>query len=145
MTDCPFCQITRGETPAAVVHEDDLSVAFLDRRPLFPGHTLLIPRAHHETLMDLPPGLAGDLFERARVLSVAIEQSLQAEGLFVGLNNRISQSVPHLHLHLVPRRKGDGLKGFFWPRHPYESEAEMERTAERIRAAMQELRGELGE
>ena len=145
MNDCPFCQIASGQVPAALVHEDDLSLAFLDRRPLFPGHTLLIPRAHHETLMDLPPGLAGPLFARARLLSIAIERALQAGGIFVGLNNRISQSVPHLHLHIVPRHQGDGLKGFFWPRHPYESEAAMAETAGRIREAMEELRGEPGE
>lgn len=145
MDDCIFCQIASGQVQTAMVFADEVSVAFLDRRPLFPGHTLLIPRAHHETLMDLPPDLVGVLFQRARLLAQAIEQALGAEGIFVGINNRISQSVPHLHLHIVPRHKGDGLKGFFWPRHQYESDAAMTQTAERIRQAMKELQGGLGE
>jgi histidine triad (HIT) family protein len=141
MADCVFCDIVSGRTPAAVVFEDSLTLAFLDRRPLFPGHTLLIPREHHTTLMDLPPELVAPLFANAQRLSRAVELAMQAEGLFLAVNNRISQSVPHLHLHLVPRRKGDGLKGFFWPRTRYDSEEQMQETALRIRAALEVLEG----
>jgi histidine triad (HIT) family protein len=125
-TDCLFCRIAAGATPAAIVFEDRHSLAFLDHRPLFPGHCLLIPRAHHETLTDTPPELAGTLFVNARMLCAAVERALVAEGSFVAVNNRISQSVPHLHIHVVPRRKGDGLKGFFWPRQKYRDEHHIE-------------------
>lgn len=101
-------------------------MAFLDHRPLFPGHCLLIPRAHYETLGDLPPELAAELFAQARRLSLVVEEALSAEGSFVAINNRVSQSVPHVHVHVVPRRKGDGLKGFFWPRRKYRDAAETE-------------------
>lgn len=133
---CVFCSIVRGETPADVVLESDELLAFLDHRPLFPGHVLLVPRVHHETLVDLPRGRVEPLFLAAQRLAAAVERALGAEGTFVALNNRVSQSVPHLHVHVVPRRKGDGLKGFFWPRHPYESEAARVEIAERIRAAL---------
>ena len=136
MPECVFCQIINGEIPATVVFEDEVSLAFLDRRPLFPGHCLLIPRAHHTTLMDLPPELVPPLFLNARRLAAAVEVAMQAEGIFVGINNRISQSVAHLHIHIVPRRKGDGLKGFFWPRTTYASDEAMAATAQRIRAAL---------
>ena len=139
MSDCPFCQIASGQVEAAVVFEDDLSLAFLDRSPLFPGHCLLIPRGHYATFMDLPPGLVGPLFVSAQRLARAIEVALGAEGVFVGINNRISQSVPHLHLHVVPRGKGDGLKGFFWPRQKYPDAAAMEAVAARLRAALDGL------
>lgn len=133
---CIFCQIARGEIPAEVVFEDEVSLAFLDRTPLFPGHCLLIPREHHSTLMDLPEELVAPLFANARRLAAAVEVALQAEGIFVGINNRISQSVQHLHVHVVPRRRGDGLKGFFWPRRKYPSQEAMAETAERIRRAL---------
>lgn len=122
---CRFCAIIRGEQPAQIVFEDRWSVAFLDRRPLFPGHTLLVPRDHHATLADLPAELVGPLFANAKLLARGIEEALGAEGSFVAINNRVSQSVPHLHIHIVPRRKGDGLKGFFWPRQAYRDEAAM--------------------
>ena len=125
-----------GGAPAARVLEDEDFVAFLDLRPLFPGHTLLVPRAHHETLTDLPVDLVGPLFTRARRLAGAMEQALDAKGSFVAVNNRVSQSVPHLHVHVVPRTKGDGLKGFFWPRTRYRDDEEMEAVAARLRAVL---------
>jgi histidine triad (HIT) family protein len=138
-TECLFCRIAAGATGAAIAFEDDHSLAFLDHRPLFPGHCLLIPRAHHETLADLPPHLVGPLFGNARMLCAAVEQGLEAEGSFVAVNNRISQSVPHLHIHVVPRRRGDGLKGFFWPRQKYRDDPHMEQTRLAIHNAMQRL------
>jgi histidine triad (HIT) family protein len=127
MTDdnCLFCRIVSGEVPATIVYEDEQSLAFLDHRPLFHGHTLLVPRVHVETLGELPVSLVGPFFETAQLLSVAVQAGLDAEGTFVAMNNRVSQSVPHLHVHVVPRRKGDGLKGFFWPRTKYKNEDEM--------------------
>ena len=122
---CLFCRIVSGEVPAVVVYEDDNSLAFLDHRPLFHGHTLLVPRRHVETLGDLPASLVEAYFKAAQLLSRAVEPALGAEGTFVAMNNRISQSVPHLHVHVVPRRKKDGLKGFFWPRTKYKNEEEM--------------------
>jgi histidine triad (HIT) family protein len=121
--DCPFCKIVRSEAQSYNVFEDDISLAFLDRRPLFPGHCLLIPKSHYETLIDLPASLVAPLFQNAQLLARAMEQGLQAEGTFVAINNRISQSVPHLHIHIVPRHTKDGLKGFFWPRQHYQDEA----------------------
>ena len=121
--DCPFCKIIRSEAQSYNVFEDDVSLAFLDRRPLFPGHCLLIPKSHIETLIDLPAALVAPLFQNAQLLALAMEEGLQAEGTFVAINNRISQSVPHLHIHIVPRHAKDGLKGFFWPRQHYQDEA----------------------
>jgi histidine triad (HIT) family protein len=134
--DCAFCEIAAGGEAASVVFEDEVSVGFLDNRPLFPGHTLLVPREHHETLADLPADLVGPLFANAQLLSRAIPEAMGKPGSFVALNNVVSQSVPHLHVHVVPRRRKDGLRGFFWPRSKYESEKEMRRTAERVRAAV---------
>lgn len=138
-TQCRFCAIVTGETPACIVFEDDSVIAFLDRRPLFPGHILLVPRQHFETLGDLPEPLIPPLFSKARLLVQAVEEALEAEGTFVALNNRVSQSVPHLHVHIVPRRRHDGLKGFFWPRHNYGDESEMLRVGEVIRSAVARL------
>jgi histidine triad (HIT) family protein len=135
---CAFCPIIAGEAPAHVVLDDDVAVAFLDRTPLFPGHTLLVPREHHETLTDLPPDLLGPLFARAQRLAGAMESALGAKGSFVAMNNRVSQSVPHLHVHVVPRTKGDGLKGFFWPRTKYGSDEEAAEVAARLRSALAE-------
>ena len=134
--DCAFCGIVRGEAPAALVFADELTLAFLDRRPLFPGHVLLAPRAHHETLADLPSDLLAPLFGNAQLVERAIEQGLGADGVFLAINNHVSQSVPHLHVHLVPRREKDGLKGFFWPRQRYADENAMNEMAERLRAAI---------
>ena len=124
-----------GERPAARVLEDESFVAFLDVRPLFPGHTLVVPRDHHETLTDLPGAEVGPLFDRVRALAVAMEDALGAQGSFVAVNNRVSQSVPHLHVHVVPRTKGDGLRGFFWPRTKY-GRGEMAAYGQRIRDAL---------
>ena len=124
--ECLFCQIAAQRRAAAVVFEDDDSLVFLDHRPLFPGHCLLIPKTHVETLADLPLAQVGPLFTVAQRVARAMEDGLAAEGSFVAVNNRVSQSVAHLHIHVVPRRKKDGLKGFFWPRGRYATEAEME-------------------
>jgi histidine triad (HIT) family protein len=137
-TGCTFCGIARGDVASFTVLDEPLVLAFLDIRPLFHGHVLLVPRAHVETLGDAPPELVTPLFLAARRLARAVERGLGAEGTFVAMNNRISQSVPHLHVHVVPRRKKDGLKGFFWPRTKYASDAEAEATRERIAAALRE-------
>ena len=134
--ECLFCRIVSGELPGTVVYEDDNAVAFLDHRPLFPGHTLLVPRQHVETLGDLPTKLVAPYFEAAQLLSLAVESAMDAEGTFVAMNNRVSQSVPHLHVHVVPRRRKDGLKGFFWPRTKYKSDEEMQEVKEKISAAL---------
>lgn len=139
LKDCLFCKVVVGETPANVVFEDALSLAFLDHRPLFPGHCLLVPRNHCETLSDLQTDLVGPFFANVQLLARAVELALAAEGSFVALNNRISQSVPHLHVHIVPRRKKDGLKGFFWPRNKYGSAAELEEVQKSIQSAIAEL------
>jgi histidine triad (HIT) family protein len=117
------------------VLDDEQAMAFLDMRPVFPGHCLLVPRDHHETLGDLPASLVGPFFTSGQRLAAAVEQALDAHGSFVAMNNRVSQSVPHAHLHVVPRRFKDGLRGFFWPRQKYESDAAMAETAARIRRA----------
>src|SRR5687767_11312060 len=122
---CIFCKIVKGEIPGNIVFEDDVAMAFLDHRPLFYGHCLLVPRNHFETLSDLPEDLVGPLFERTQLLVRGVESALAAEGSFVAMNNRVSQSVPHLHVHVVPRKRKDGLKGFFWPRNKYADQAEM--------------------
>jgi histidine triad (HIT) family protein len=133
---CTFCAIVAGDVDAARVYEDDLTVAFLDARPLFPGHTLLVPRVHIETLHDLPAPEVGPFFERAQRLSVAVRDAMEATGTFVAINNVVSQSVPHLHVHVVPRRFKDGLRGFFWPRTKYADDAQRDAVAGRIRAAL---------
>ena len=133
MADCVFCEIIAGNVPAHFVLEAPEAVAFLDARPLFKGHVLLVPREHHETLRDLPKELIGPLFQYAQQLTASVEQALAAAGSFVAMNNKISQSVPHLHVHIVPRNPKDGLRGFFWPRHKYASEEEAAEYALRIR------------
>lgn len=133
---CPFCAIAEDPSGAHLVLDEPDFVAFLDRRPLFHGHTLVVPRAHHETLMDLPEDLMGPLFSRVRRVAGALEGALGAKGVFVGQNNRVSQSVPHLHVHVVPRRPKDGLRGFFWPRTTYAGEPQMAEVAGRIREAL---------
>jgi histidine triad (HIT) family protein len=133
--DCVFCAIVAGEVPADVVLEDTEVVAFLDRRPLFKGHTLLVPREHVVTLPDLPAGLRDGFLAAAQRLATAMVDGLGAQGSFVAMNNVVSQSVAHLHLHVVPRTKGDGLRGFFWPRTTY-AEGEAGEYAERLRAAL---------
>lgn len=133
---CTFCAIAAGEAPAHVVADDETVVAFLDMRPLFPGHTLLVPRQHHETLADLPSELLEPFFGWAQRLAAAMEQGLGAAGSFVALNNRVSQSVPHLHVHVVPRNRKDGLRGFFWPRTRYTSDAQADAVVERLRSVL---------
>jgi len=140
MDSCLFCRIVSGALPATIVYEDDNSVAFLDHRPLFPGHTLLVPREHVETLGELPTKIVGAYFETAQLLSRAVESAMEAEGTFVAMNNRVSQSVPHLHVHVVPRRKKDGLKGFFWPRTKYKSDEEMEEVKKKIANAVKKIK-----
>ncbi len=133
---CLFCEIVRGEREANIVFRDEISIAFLDHRPLFPGHCLLITKEHFQTLTDLPREIVGPLFLNAQRLAGAVQKVMKAEGTFVAVNNIVSQSVPHFHLHAVPRRKGDGLKGFFWPRRAYKS-------AEEIAAVQRDLSAEL--
>lgn len=133
---CIFCEIANGSPLAPALFEWPDSLAFLDHRPLFPGHVLLIPKAHVETLPDLPEESVGPLFLHARMLCIALERALDAEGTFLAVNNRVSQSVPHLHVHIVPRRRKDGLKGFFWPRTKYRDADEMETIRQKIRAAL---------
>ena len=129
---CLFCQIVSGELDAVVVHEDDDTIAFLDHRPLFEGHTLLIPRDHFETFSDLPAGLVEPVFSAAQTLSGAVQTAMDSVGTFVAMNNKVSQSVPHLHVHIVPRQPRDGLRGFFWPRHKYASHERMEEVGRRV-------------
>ena len=136
MTDCVFCRIAAGEVPADFVLDDDEFVAFLDARPVFKGHVLVMPRRHYVTLADLPVPAVGPLFERVRLISAAVPAALGAQGTFVALNNTVSQSVPHLHVHVVPRTRGDGLRGFFWPRQRYATEEEAADYARRIRDAL---------
>jgi histidine triad (HIT) family protein len=135
---CRFCAIADGDEDAHVVFEDEHSIAFLDHRPLFPGHALLIPREHYETIWDLPDELVGPLFANAKSLSAAIREAMGSQGAFIALNNVVSQSVPHLHVHLVPRNRKDGLRGFFWPRRKYDSDEHMAETAAAIRGVLEQ-------
>jgi histidine triad (HIT) family protein len=137
--DCVFCRIVAGDLPAAVVLDEPQLFAFLDQRPVFPGHVLVVPKAHHETLPDLPAELVQPLFGAAQRLAVAVPAAMGGQGTFVAVNNVVSQSVPHLHVHVVPRTKGDGLKGFFWPRHKYDDSGHMDAVAGTIRAALHEM------
>jgi histidine triad (HIT) family protein len=133
--DCVFCRIVAGELPAAMVLDEPDLVGFLDARPVFKGHVLLVPREHVVTLPDLPAALRDPFLETAQRLSRAVVEGLGAQGSFVAMNNTVSQSVPHLHLHVVPRTKGDGLRGFFWPRTRY-ADGEAEEYAARLREAL---------
>ena len=133
--DCVFCKIVTGDLPAAIVLDEPDLVAFLDTRPVFKGHVLLVPREHVVTLPDLPAALRDPFLETAQRLARAVVDGLGAQGSFVAMNNTVSQSVPHLHLHVVPRTKGDGLRGFFWPRTKY-AEGEAEEHAARLREAL---------
>ena len=133
---CIFCAIVAGEAEAEIVHSDERAVAFLDQRPLFAGHVLVVPRDHHETLADLPADQIGPLFELVQRMSVAVREGMGAKGTFVAMNNKVSQSVPHLHVHVVPRTKGDGLRGFFWPRTKYKGD-QMAAAGAAIRAQLE--------
>jgi len=135
-TACTFCAIVAGEMPAHRVLDGEACVAFLDARPLFPGHVLVVPREHRETMIDLTPDELVAIFETCQKLCGAAERGLGADGSFVAMNNRVSQSVAHAHVHVVPRRKGDGLRGFFWPRHKYESDEQAAEFAAKLRAEM---------
>jgi histidine triad (HIT) family protein len=133
--DCPFCRIASGDEPSDMVYESDDVVAFLDARPVFPGHTLVVPRRHVLTYLDLPADLIEPFFAAGQQVTAAVTKGMAAQGSFVAMNNVVSQSVAHLHLHVVPRTKGDGLRGFFWPRRKY-AEGEAQQCADRIRAAL---------
>jgi histidine triad (HIT) family protein len=137
---CIFCGIIAGVVAAPIVFADESSVAFLDHRPVFPGHCLLVPRDHFDTLADLPATLIGPFFANAQLLARAVERAVEAQGTFVGINNRVSQSVPHLHVHIVPRRRKDGLRGFFWPRQRYESDEALWRVQQAIKFAVSEIK-----
>ena len=136
MADCVFCSIVAGSTPAVMVLDEPEIAAFLDVRPVFPGHVLVVPKAHHVTLPELPDTLLPLVFGTAKRVASAVVDALEADGSFVALNNTVSQSVPHLHVHVVPRRRKDGLRGFFWPRQKYESDEQMQEIAEKIRTAL---------
>jgi histidine triad (HIT) family protein len=137
--NCAFCKLVRKDDGLRVF-EDEHTIAFLDHRPLFPGHCLLIPRSHLATIQDLPDALLAPLFANVRMLSAAVEEGMHAQGTFIAANNRVSQSVPHFHVHVVPRTKGDGLKGFFWPRHKYKSPEEIDEVLRALRAAIVRVR-----
>lgn len=141
-SECVFCQIATGATAADLVYEDGEAIAFLDDRPLFPGHVLLCPREHYETLSDVPLGLTGPMMATVQLLARAVEAALDAEGSFIAINNRVSQSVPHLHVHIVPRRRRDGLKGFFWPRQKYTDQGAKEAVRDAIEREIQKLLSE---
>jgi histidine triad (HIT) family protein len=132
---CVFCAIIEGTAPAYRVFEDELCVGFLDVKPLFVGHTLIVPRVHRAVLSEVPTAELTALMTNAQRVSQAFGEALGADGTFVAMNDRVSQSVPHVHLHAVPRRKGDGLRGFFWPRHKYAAD-EAEATAAKLRAVL---------
>ncbi|MEV5768751.1 HIT family protein [Micromonospora sp. NPDC052213] len=136
MSGCVFCGIVAGEVPAFRVADEPDGMAFLDTRPVFKGHVLVVPRTHLVTLADLPAEALAGYFGLVRRLAVAVETGLGAGGTFVAMNNKVSQSVPHLHTHVVPRTRGDGLRGFFWPRTRYTEDAEAQAYAARIAAAL---------
>jgi histidine triad (HIT) family protein len=136
LAGCKFCDIAAHEVPTDLVLDESLVAAFLDQRPVFPGHVLVVPRAHFETLVDLPLALIEPLFATTRRVAAAVARAMEADGTLVLMNNRVSQSVPHLHVHVVPRRFKDGLRGFLWPRQRYEDEATEAEVAGAIRAAL---------
>ncbi|HET6296321.1 MAG TPA: HIT family protein [Kribbella sp.] len=138
MADCLFCSIIAGSTPAQIVLDTPEVVGFLDVRPVFKGHTLIVPREHIATLVELPDELMLPFFGAARSVAAAVRTAFAAQGSFVAVNNVVSQSVPHLHVHVVPRTKGDGLRGFFWPRTKYADDAEAASYAEKLREALSE-------
>ena len=140
MINCVFCSIAAGDAAAAVVYQDERAVAFLDIRPLFAGHVLLAPKSHVATLPDLDAAAVGPLFATAQLLCRAVEEAMDADGSFVAINNRVSQSVPHLHVHVVPRKKKDGLRGFFWPRTSYRDGSHVEEVRRSIAEAANRLK-----
>jgi len=136
---CVFCEMIGGRREAWTVYEDDVSFVFLDNRPLFPGHCLLVPKKHVETIWDLPVELLTPLFNDVQLVARGVKSAMKSQGIFIGINNIISQSVPHLHIHIVPRNRGDGLKGFFWPRHPYSSDKERKKVQKAVMQAIEEI------
>ena len=136
---CLFCSVAEREVPAHLVYESPAVVAFLDHRPLFPGHTLVVPRAHVATLRDLDPELRDELFARVQLVAAAVQDAMGAAGCFVAMNNVVSQSVPHLHVHVVPRNPKDGLRGFFWPRSRYADDEQAARVAAAVRLAIEAI------
>ena len=126
--------------PAHIVYEDQGFIAFLDNHPLFPGHVLLCPREHYATLLELPARMGGAVMGSLQLIAKAVESAVDAEGTFIAINNRVSQTVPHLHIHVVPRRRRDGLKGFFWPRQRYQDEAAKEAVRDAIEREIRKLR-----
>ncbi|HEY1950648.1 MAG TPA: HIT family protein [Bryobacteraceae bacterium] len=139
--DCLFCKIIAGKVPGYVVYQNNELIAFLDIHPLFPGHVLLSPRRHYETLLDLPANLTGPMMAATQVLAKAVEAAVDADGTFIAINNRVSQTVPHLHIHVVPRRRRDGLRGFFWPRQPYRDDDAREAVRAAIEREVEKLEG----
>jgi histidine triad (HIT) family protein len=133
---CVFCSIKEEKVPASIVWRDDSALVFLDAKPLFKGHALVVPPGHVATLDELPAAQVGPFFATVQRIARAVQRGLNADGSFVAMNNVVSQSVPHLHVHVVPRVKGDGLRGFFWPRQRYADAAERDAFAARIRAAL---------
>lgn len=140
MSDCLFCDAVLDKLIVFKIFEDDQTLLFLDKKPLFFGHCLLIPKYHCATVTDLPSHLIQPFFARLQQACTVVEQGMGAQGVFVAMNNKVSQSVPHLHAHIVPRSRGDGLKGFFWPRKNYEPH-DIEVTQARLRTAWQKLYG----
>jgi histidine triad (HIT) family protein len=134
--ECVFCGIVSRSTSAFVVLDDPAALGFLDTRPVFKGHVLVVPRTHIATLADLPGAAVGDFFRQVQRVARAVESGLGAGGTFVAVNNRVSQSVPHLHVHVIPRTKGDGLRGFLWPRHRYADDAEAAAYRDRVAIAL---------
>jgi histidine triad (HIT) family protein len=138
---CVFCRIIAGEVPADIVWQDSEAVAFLDSHPVFHGHVLLCPREHYDTLLDLPADLAGPMMTRTQGLARAVEKALEADGTFIAVNNRVSQTVPHLHIHVIPRRRKDGLRGFFWPRQHYADDLSRQKIRDAIKEQAQKVLG----
>jgi len=139
---CIFCEIIAHELPAYIVYEDENVLAFLDSHPLFPGHVLLCPRVHYETLLDLPRHLNAPMLDATQLLARSVEAAVDAEGTFIAVNNHVSQTVPHLHIHIVPRRRRDGLKGFFWPRQNYKDDQAREAVRNAIEREVQKWKRE---
>jgi histidine triad (HIT) family protein len=137
--NCVFCKIAAGAIPSYVVYRDEEAIAFLDNDPLFPGHVLLCPREHFATLPDLPEDMAGPIMRATQLLAKAVEAAVDAEGTFVAMNNTVSQTVPHLHIHVVPRRRKDGLRGFFWPRQQYKDDHAKEAVRDAIERELRKL------
>jgi histidine triad (HIT) family protein len=135
MTDCIFCRIASGEIATEVIAQDENTLVFLDHSPVFPGHLLIVPRKHVDTLIDLPDDQLAPFLAQVRRASKAVETGLGAEGSFVAINTKVSQTVPHLHAHVMPRKKGDGMKGFFWPRRNYSDDAHRQEIVAKLREA----------